>query len=183
MPSTRCAGNALRTKDRAKLIELVDALNQQSPDSKYLPQLYGPYAAALGQTGGTAKAFQFAERVIGRDPANEDLLLILADGYMTRKQWDRAATYGLKLASVMSSHPDPNGVPAADWERKRAVLAGRGYYIAGMSYASAAKYPQADTNLRAALPYVKGDRTLLGGVLFYLASQITMLRAQRWTSG
>lgn len=159
---------ALRAPTAEKRIELFDVLNAQSPGSEYVPQLYSIYAASMAQTGQSNKLFAFAEKAIGRDGSNEDILAILADGAMARKQYDRAAGYGVKLATVMAGHNRPEGMAAADWDRKKSLMTGRGYWIAGISYATVAKYPQADKNLRAALPFVKGDDQMAGPALFFL---------------
>lgn len=168
----------LRAPDNARRMEFFETLEKQSPNSQYVPQLYSVYLNALAQSSKKAQVYPFAEKAIAKDPANEDLLLVLADGAMTRKQWDRAATYGAKLASVMSGHAKPDGMPAGDWEKRRAMLEGRGYWIAGMSYATVNKYPQADKNLRAALPFIKEDMTMYTGALFQLGvSNYNLARA------
>ena len=159
---------ALQVKDRNETISLFEALQQQSPASKYVKELSGPYTAALVQSGQSAKAVQFAEKAIANDGSNEDLLALLADTALNRKQFDRAASYGSRLVSVMDSHPKPEGVPADYWEQKRASLVGRGNWIAGIAYASENRYPQADKHLRAALPLVKGQDQLMAGALFFL---------------
>jgi tetratricopeptide (TPR) repeat protein len=159
---------ALRAPDAAQRIELFELLEQQTPKSDYVPQLYSLYGGALAQTGQQTKLLQFAEKGIARDPNNEDLLAILADGALARKQWERAATFASRLTSVMSSHPRPEGLPVGDWERKRSALLRSGYYIAGIAYAAVNKYPQADKNLRAALPMIKGDDQMTAAALFHL---------------
>jgi uncharacterized protein HemY len=158
----------LRAPDNAQKMEFYEALEKQSPNSQYIPQLNGTYVTALSQSSKKAQVFPFAEKAIAKDPNNEELLMILADGCMSRKQWDRAATYGAKLASVMNGHAKPEGMAAADWDKRRAALEGRGYWIAGMSYATSSKWPQADKNLRAALPLIKGEMTMYTGALFQL---------------
>ncbi len=159
---------ALRSSDKAKMMELYDTLEQQAPASEYLSKLNGPYIGALMSTGKQSKTFAFAEKAIGRDPSNEDLLVVLADGAMARKQWERAAGYGTKLAGIMNSHPKPEGVPVGDWEHRRAALIGRGYWIAGISYATMTKHAQTDKNLRAALPYIQDEPVLKSSALFFL---------------
>ncbi|HLJ44599.1 MAG TPA: hypothetical protein VKU01_01240 [Bryobacteraceae bacterium] len=159
---------ALKEEDHAKLIDLYETLDKAAPDSKYLPDLYSSYATAL-EDSKPGKGFPFAEKVIGKASSNEDLLAILADGYMTRKQWEKAATYGNKLASVVTTKAKPQGVSAEDWDKRKNALAARGYYIAGLSYTTEQKFIQGDRALRAALPLVKGDNTLNGGTLYYLA--------------
>jgi tetratricopeptide (TPR) repeat protein len=159
---------ALRAPSRAKMIELFEALDKQSPSSEYVPQLYGAYVAALTATGAANKAFEYAGKAIAKDSSNEDLLAVLADGALARKQFDRAATYGTKLANVLAGHPRPEGVPTGDWERRRAMLSGRGHWIAGVAYASLNRFAQADKSFRAALPFIKGDNALMAPALFYL---------------
>jgi hypothetical protein len=159
---------ALRAPDAAKRIEMFEALEQQTPKSDYVPQLYSLYAGALTQAGQQNRLYQFAEKGIVRDPNNEDLLAILAEGAMVRKQWDRAATFASRLTTVMSSHARPEGLPAGDWERRRSLMLKSGYYIAGIAYAAANKYPQADKNLRTALPLIEGDQQMTAAALFNL---------------
>lgn len=160
--------NALRAPDAAKRAEMFEALEQQSPASEYVPKLYGLYAGALGQLGQQPKLIQFAEKAIAKSANDEDLLAILSDHAVSRKQWERAAAFATRLATVMSSHPKPEGLPTGDWERKRTTMLSRGYYIAGVSYAMVNKYPQTDKNLRAALPLIKGDAQMTAAALFHL---------------
>jgi tetratricopeptide (TPR) repeat protein len=143
---------ALTTTDKAKVIEYRDALAEQSPDSKYLPSLNAPYLAALEATGNSKKAFPFAEKAIVKDPNDEALLAILADGYFARKSWAQAANYGSRLAAA-SKHP---------------ALVGRGYYLAGQSYAALNQHMKADKALRAALPNIKSEPALYAPALFQL---------------
>lgn len=159
---------ALAEKDRQKMMALFETLERESPDSQYLPQLYSPYMSALTQGGKPDQAYAFAAKSIGKSPSNEDLLLILADGAMTRKQFDKAAGFGTRLASVMTSKAKPETVAASDWERKRSLMLGRGYYIAGLSYANISNHMRADKNLRAALPYIKGEPALAAPAYFFL---------------
>lgn len=158
----------LRASERTKRLELFETLDKEIPNSKYLSDLYGVYLGALAQGGQNAKAYEYAGKAVSRDPNNEDLLAVLADGAMTRKQWDRAATFGSRLASVMSGHPRPEGTPTGDWEKRRSQMVGRGNWIAGISYISMNRFAQADKCLRAALPLVQGDPNLIPAAVFNL---------------
>jgi tetratricopeptide (TPR) repeat protein len=160
--------NTLRAPDAARRIEMFEALQEQSPGSEYVPKLYSLYAGALAQLGQQSKLNQFAEKAIAKSPNDEDLLAILADSAMAKKQWDRAATFASRLTTVMSSHARPEGLPVGDWERKRTMMLTSGHYIAGVAYAAVNKYPQADKHLRAALPLVKSDAQMMAAALFHL---------------
>jgi len=152
----------------ATQVDLFSALEQQNPKSKYLGNGYGPYVAALAQTGATARIPAIAEKAIANFPEDEDLLLILADTAMTRRQVDRAGNYAERVITVMGKHPKPEGMTAADWDRKKAQFLGRSYWIAGLVHSERRQYYQADKDLRAALPYIKENNAMLGPALFNL---------------
>jgi tetratricopeptide (TPR) repeat protein len=159
---------ALRSTDNATVIDLFETLETKSPDSEYVPQLRGRYVAALLAAGQGEKAFTVSEKGLAKNPSDEDLLLVAANGCLTRKSYERAAGYAVRLARVMETHPRPEGMTAAAWEQKRTEMLGRGYWIAGVAYASANKYTYADEDLRKALPLVKDNPQMAAGALFYL---------------
>ena len=151
----------------ATLVELISALEQQNPKSKYLNDAYGFYFAALGQTGAAEKVPAIAEKALANFPENEDLLLLLADTAVNRKQTDRALGYATRLTAAINRHPKPEGA-SADWERRRTATLARGYWIAGVIYGDKNQYANADKTLRAALPLIKGNDAMMGPALFYL---------------
>ena len=87
---------------------------------------------------------------------------------MERKQTARAATYAERLIAVMAKHGKPEGMSAADWERKRNVALGRSRWIAGIAHSEKSQHFEADRDLRAALPLIKGNDAMLASALFYL---------------
>ena len=152
----------------ATTVELLSALEEQNPKSKYLEEAYPRYFLALNQTGASAKIPAIAEKAIVQFPDNEDLLLLLADTALTRKQSDRALRYATRLIAVTGKHPKPEGISAADWQRKRNAALGRGYWITGIVQSEQIKFSAADQALRAALPLFEGDEGMKGAVLFHL---------------
>ena len=158
---------ALQAKP-ATTVDLLAALEQQNPKSKYLGEAYGPYFLALNQTGAASKIPAVAEKAIANFPNNEDLLLVLADTAMRGKRADRALGYANRLVTVLNKHPKPEGASSANWERKRSAALGRGHWIAGLVYSEKTQYYQADTELRAALPLIQGNEEMMGPALFYL---------------
>ena len=149
-------------------VDLISALEQENPKSKYLDQAYAAYLYALNQTGAAAKIPAIAEKALPNFPENEDLLLVLTENAVSRKQSDRALTYANRLVAALSRHGAPEGMPAADWERKRSTGLARGYWLAGVISGEKSLYAAADRNLRAALPMVQGNASLTGPALFYL---------------
>jgi hypothetical protein len=161
------AGTALQSPP-AVMVDLISTLEQENPKSKYLDEAYGPYLVALNKTGSGAKIPAIAEKALTHFPENEDLLLLMTDTAMSRKQTDRALNYANRLTAVLSRHPKPEGMAAADWERKKSASLAHGYYVAGVISAEKGGYVAADKNLRAALPLIQGQAAMLGPALFYL---------------
>ena len=161
------AGTALQSPP-AVMVDLISALEQENPKSKYLDEAYGSYLVALNKTGSGTKIPAIAEKALANFPENEDLLLLMTDTAMTRKQPDRALNYANRLTAVLNRHPKPEGVAAADWERKKSASLAHGYYVAGVISAEKGVYVAADKNLRAALPLIQGQTAMLGPALFYL---------------
>jgi hypothetical protein len=161
------AGTAIQSPP-AVMVDLIVTLEQYNPKSKYLDEAYGPYLVALNKTGAAAKIPGAAEKALANFPENEDLLLYMTETAMTRKQSDRALGYANRLTAVLNRHPKPEGVPAADWERKRSAALARGYWVAGVISADKGAWVAADKNLRADLPLIQGQAAMLGPALFYL---------------
>lgn len=153
----------------AVLVDLFSTLEQQNPKSKYLDDGYAAYFAALRQTGAAAKIPGVTEKAIVNFPDNEDLLLLLADAAMIKKQTDRASAYSERLVAALKRHPKPEGAAPADWERKRVTALGAGYWIAGMCHSEKQQYPQADEDLRAAVPLIQSNAAMLAPALFQLS--------------
>lgn len=152
----------------ATLVDLIATLEEENPKSQYLDTAYGPYLVALAQTGAGSKVPAVAEKALVYFPENEDLLLVMADHALNRKQPDRALTYANRLTATLVKRPKPEGTTATQWERKKNAGLGRGYWIAGVIYGERSQYAAADKNLRAALPLIQGNAAMTGPALFYL---------------
>ena len=131
----------------AVTVDLLSTLEQQNPKSKYLDGAYGSYIVALNQMGEASKIPAVAE---------------------SAKQGDRALDYAKRLVAVLGHHPAPEGMPAGDWETKRNAAMGRGYWISGIVRGEGKQFTEADSDLRAALPLIKGNDAMLASALFYL---------------
>lgn len=159
---------SLKTTDPAKIVALVDSLEQRNPDSLYLSKAYGRYLAALQQQGQGEKAGAAAEKEAQRDPKNEDVLAFLADYDRQKKDFDKSLTYSTKLVDVMQSKPKPEEMTDADWQKKKLRLTAFGLWIEGVSYNGKNQFADADKALRQGLPLIKGEDQLQGRVLFQL---------------
>jgi hypothetical protein len=96
-----------------------------------------------------------------------DLLVVLADNALSKNQNDRALSYANRIIAA-AGKPAPSGIEAAEWERTKSASLGRGYWTAGVVLATQQKYKDADRDLRAALPLIKGNNAMLGPALFFL---------------
>jgi tetratricopeptide (TPR) repeat protein len=152
----------------AQSVEMFETLEQLNPRSQYLAHGYGPYYVALTKAGKADRIPAIAEKAVENFPNEEDSLAVLAESALNRKQTDRAAGYAERVIKAMSSHTPPEGVAAGDWERKRSTLLGRSYWTAGVIHGEKSQHFQANQDLRAALPYVKGNETMAAAAYFYL---------------
>jgi tetratricopeptide (TPR) repeat protein len=152
----------------AVTVDLLSTLERQNPKSKYLDATYASYFIALNQLGQASKIPAMAERAVANFPENDDLLLVLSDNAMNHKQSANALAYAKRLVTVLNKRAKPEGMAAADWERKRNAALGRGYWIAGMVLSEKTQYFEADQDLRAALPLVKGNDAMTAPTLYFL---------------
>jgi hypothetical protein len=152
----------------AVMVDLLGTLETQSPKSKYLDQGYEAYLAALHQAGKDDAVPAIAEKAIVNFPSNPDLLLVAANNAQVKKQADRAIAFANRLVAAANSRPKPEALSAADWERKKSIWLGRGYWISGVLNGEKSLYALSNKSLRAALPYIKGEPGLLAPALFFL---------------
>jgi hypothetical protein len=152
----------------AAMVDLLGALEAQNPKCKYLDAAYASYLYALSQTGGTSKITAVAEKALTNFPENTDLLLVMVNATYSAQQLDRAQLYANRLVAAFGKKPKPEGVAEADFEKQKANGLSRGYWVSGIISGQKNQYAAADRSLRAALPYVKGNNTLLAPALFYL---------------
>ncbi len=150
------------------MVDLMATLEAQNPKSKFLDEGYGAYLVAVAKAGGEAKVLPLAEKAIANFPQNPDLLLVLMESAMTRKQSDRALSFANRLIAAGGKRTKPEGEAAADWERSRSTWLGHGYWTAGSISTEKGLYAAADRDLRASLPLIKGDDYRTGVALFYL---------------
>ncbi|MGA1994625.1 MAG: hypothetical protein ABSH45_02495 [Bryobacteraceae bacterium] len=150
--------------DAVDLMALLESLN---PKSQYLDQGYERYFYALRQLKQDAKIVPLAEKAVPNFPNNPDLLAVLADSALAKNQADRALGFARRLIAAFQ-RTKPEWQSAADWERRKGALLGAGYYIAGVVAGAQGLYLESNTDLRAALPLIKGNQAMMGPALFYL---------------
>jgi len=158
----------LQTPDPGKKVMLGEALEKRNPESQYLPQMAGPLFIAYQQSGAKDKALALAEKTLQKEQTNEDMLLAVANHYMSQKDADKVLLYSGKLIELMQTKPRPDGTNEADWDKKKALSLGVGHWMQGMTYMSQNKFADAEKSRRASLPHINGNDQLMPGALFNL---------------
>lgn len=149
-------------------LDLFAVLEKQNPKSKYLDDGYGAYLAALQQGGQASKIPAVAEQGLKNLPDQEDLLLYMADASLRAQRMPQSGQYAERLLAALARSGKPETLPAADWERKKAMMLGRAHWMAGMSHAARNDFAGANVDLRAALPMIQGTPEMMAGALFQL---------------
>jgi hypothetical protein len=160
------ASAAISTSDQDKMEDLVDSLLVLNPKSQYLTLCSSTYLAAMAQQG-TEKHLAAAQKLLNANANNEDALDALANGYVSSSP-DRASGYATRLLTVMKAKAKPEGVVEADWEKKKSIMLGDGYYISGATACAKSGWIECDRNLKLAVPYVNKDPRILGITYYYL---------------
>ncbi len=159
---------ALAAADARKKQELMEALERRNEKYEHLPVLRDLVFRALLQAQDTTGAAALAERLAEKGQANEDMLLVVADGALNAKQYDKAIAHAARLIAAMEGKAKPDNLDEAAWTARKNALLGRAHYIEGVAYGVQNKHSQCDKTLRAGLPYMSGDNQLLAGAYFYL---------------
>jgi hypothetical protein len=133
---------------------------------------YALYALAIQEHGNLKVAVDLLNTLEKQNPKSDYLefpeaLEIQADNAVANKQTDRAITLSNRMIAAANKKP-PEGTAAADWDRTKSATLAKAYFILGTSNCERNKFADSDRNLRAGLPYFKGNNALLGPALFCL---------------
>ncbi len=158
---------AAKATDPMQAVQLAEELEKRSPESPYLSQAQNAAFASLRKAGRTGEAVALAEKLLVKDPNNEEMLLVAADHAMKAKQNDKVIEYSNRLVAAMKDKPKPAQMSDEDWEARKNTLIGAGSWMAGVTYATQNKFGPADKSLREALPLV-ADQQMKAAALFHL---------------
>src|SRR5579862_7951481 len=158
------AVSATQATDPAVTIDLTETVIAQNPKSEQIDIATPQYLAALGKQS-PAKAIAGANKILVGRPDDEYALDALARNWTSPGP---ALTAANKLIGVVGKKKKPEGMSDADWQRSRNDLLGNAYMSAGIIQAGSNRYADADRNLKAALPLVSGNSTMLSYAYYYL---------------
>jgi len=160
------AVTASQATDPAVTIELTEALIAQDPKSESIDTAAPAYLAALGK-GGSAKVIAGANKIVAGRPENEDALYALASNSLSSAP-GQALTAANRLVAAMGKKKKPEGMNDADWEKRKTAMIGAGYTFAGVVQGAQNRFAEADRSLKAALPLIAGNSTMLSYAYYYL---------------
>lgn len=160
------AVTASQATDPAATIELTEALIAQDPSSESIDTAAPVYLAALAK-GGSAKVIAGANKIVAGRPENEDALYALASNSLSSAP-GQALTAANRLVAAMGKKKKPENMSEADWEKKRTAMLGAGYTFAGVVQGAQNRFADADRSLKAALPLIAGNSTMLSYAYYYL---------------
>lgn len=158
---------AAAEQDPQKIMKLADALEKRNPNSQYIAMVLPRYSVAARQANALPTAVAYGERAFQRGQFSEDMLLVMADSEVQKRNADKVVAYSDKIIELMN-RPKPEGVSDADWEKKKTVTTGLAYWMSGTTLSGNNKFAEADKRLRSALPLVKDNEQLYGSALFHL---------------
>ncbi|HLK21366.1 MAG TPA: hypothetical protein VKT81_20585, partial [Bryobacteraceae bacterium] len=161
------ASQATLEANSQRKTELIQALEQRNPQSKFLAAV--KRNIRIREEADPAQAFAMAERGLAEDPNNEDYLMRIANHYMSREEdLPKVLTYSLRVLEVLEKKSKPAGVSAEEWAKKKARYTGGANWMVGVVYGKQARYGLSDRYLRAALDHIQDDAQLLAAAYFYL---------------
>ncbi len=123
---------------------------------------------AYQKSGATDKAVALAQQVAATGTPSDDMLLVLTQDAVKRKDRDKVHAYCAKLVEAIGSKPKPEGVADADWTKRKNTILVFAYSVNGEQYFNEGKLSPADQELRKALPLAEDNLAVKAEVLFYL---------------
>jgi tetratricopeptide (TPR) repeat protein len=149
---------ALQTKDVGKRAGYLARFAQAFPDSPYANQALGVAAASYLQAQNAPKMLEVANGLLGKDPNNVGMLLILSDYYSDKPdQLAKAETYAKKTLSVLDTASKPEGATDEQWAQQKGLQKGLALSSLGQVNIEKKDNAQAVENLKAAAPLLKAD--------------------------
>jgi hypothetical protein len=133
---------------------------------------YALYALAIQERGEPKVSMDLINSLEQQNPKSDYLempeaIMIQLDNAASRNQTDRAVSLANRLVAAANKKA-PEGTSAADWDRVKGAALGQGYFVLGVTACQRNKFAESDRDLRAALPYIKGENGKMGPALLCL---------------
>ena len=159
---------ARESADPQKKNELIQAIEQRNPQSKYIEMAKKDYFHAFQETETPEQTAALAEKTLADEPDNEDMLMTVAQYYFQHeKELPKVVSYAQRTIDVLGRKPQPEGVSEEDWAAKKTHYTGVANWMIGVIYAQDGRYSSSDRYLRPAVEQVHEPK-LLAAAYYYL---------------
>ena len=149
-----------QTKEPAKRAGQLVQFAEGFAEYPYANEALGVAAASYQQAQNVPKMLEVANALLGKDPNNLGMLLLLSDYYVEKgEQLDKAEAYAKKAASLADTVKKPEGVSDDQWKQQSTLQKGLALSTLGQVGLQKKDNAGAVTNLVAAAPLLKSNDT------------------------
>lgn len=160
------AGNA---SDAKAIDGFAESLARVNPESEYLAAIWERQFLVARAANNQPMGLKAAEALAVKGKANEDVLLYLAGIYLESKRHpEKVVEYTDRALKSLAEAKKPETIAEADWEKTVKFNTGLAHWIQGLHQANAQRWGPANKALRAALPLVQGNASMLAAAYFFL---------------
>lgn len=159
---------AEQTADPATRVELLLALQEKNPKSPFVENIPAECVSIYKKLGQMDKALALADRTLGNDPDNVDILMTITEYFFAREEHTKVVTNTVHIIDVLDKKPRPASMSEEDWQKKKTQMLGSANYMGGVSSSLSGQYGRGDQMLRASLPYVAADAMQEATVFYFL---------------
>jgi len=150
---------AFTTKNPADRVRLLEEFLKNHPQTSRAGEIEVATYLAYREMGDSAKALAAAERLVARNDAREDAMLLVAEAtFKAGRDPNRVVSLSRKVIDRLKNAEPPEGVSPADWARTKTAELTQAHYMIGAVSFQSEKWDVADQSFRAALPGLSDPR-------------------------
>jgi hypothetical protein len=158
-----------KASDAAAIDGHAEHLVKLNPESEYLAAIWERQFLVARAASNQLAGLKAAEALAGKGKANEDVLLYLAGIYLESKRHpEKVVEYTNSALKSLAEAKKPEAIAEADWDKTVKFNTGLAHWIQGLHHANAQHWAPANKALRAALPLVQGNASMLAAAYFFL---------------
>lgn len=158
-----------KTADPVAIDSYAEHLGKLNPDSEYLLAIRERQFLVARAANQQALGVKAGEALAGAGKANEDVLLYLAGVYLeTKRHPEKVIEYTDSALKSLASATKPETIRPEEWDKTVKFNTGLAHWIQGLHHANAQRWAPANKSLRAALPLIQGNSSMLAAAYFFL---------------
>jgi hypothetical protein len=158
-----------KASDAAVIDGHAERLAKLNPESEYLAAIWERQFLVARAAANQPMGLKAAEALAGKGKANEDVLLYLAGIYLESKRHpEKVVEYTDSALKSLAEAKKPETIAEVDWDKTLKFNTGLAHWIQGLHHANAQRWAPANKALRAALPLVQGNASMLAAAYFFL---------------